>query len=380
MKAPLKLFVFIDALGWDISQRHNAFPSLQAYRSPARTVLGYSCSCIPSILSGKLPQEHGHWTFFYKAQKPSSLRPLQMLNKLPKTLSHHHRFRQKLSQAYAQFKGFSGYFNLYNLPYDEMDYFDYVEQRDLFSTKLSDIRTIFHDLEDAKVPYYCADWRASEEDNVANFLQFVKQKPCDWAFLYFPRLDGIMHQKGPEGAHQHLRWYESQIQHIMDTLTPQREVHLTVFSDHGMTRIHKHLNIGSIDGSQESKIQPHVRRFYDATLARYWFTSEQARNEVKARLQRCQDGKVMEPEDLKREGVWFEDQRFGELIFLANPGVLLYPNQMGEHPPRAMHGYAPEDRDSWASVLSNRPETADILGKSPGLCDYYKLMRNGINA
>jgi hypothetical protein len=34
-------------------------------KHPLQTVLGYTSTCIPTILTGKSPQEHGHFSFFY---------------------------------------------------------------------------------------------------------------------------------------------------------------------------------------------------------------------------------------------------------------------------------------------------------------------------
>ena len=60
----LSLFVFIDAFGWEIQKRFPFFEGLLPYRFPLDTIFGYSSTCIPTILTGKLPREHGHFSFF----------------------------------------------------------------------------------------------------------------------------------------------------------------------------------------------------------------------------------------------------------------------------------------------------------------------------
>ena len=65
-ESKLSLFVFIDALGWNIYRRQSArllADELQTAQ-PMNTILGYSCACDPTILTGQLPQEHGHFSFF----------------------------------------------------------------------------------------------------------------------------------------------------------------------------------------------------------------------------------------------------------------------------------------------------------------------------
>ena len=63
-KKPLTLFAFIDAFGWDILQHHSFLDDLLPNKAPLGTVFGYSSTCIPTILSGTMPREHGHFSFF----------------------------------------------------------------------------------------------------------------------------------------------------------------------------------------------------------------------------------------------------------------------------------------------------------------------------
>ena len=60
----LDLFVFADALGWAQVQRRAFLADLFPHRAPCATVFGYSAACDPSILTGQLPEEHGHFSFF----------------------------------------------------------------------------------------------------------------------------------------------------------------------------------------------------------------------------------------------------------------------------------------------------------------------------
>ncbi len=64
-------------------------------------------------------------------------------------------------------------------------------------------------------------------------------------------------------------------------------------------------------------------------------------------------GAILSDDDLRREGVYFDDHRFGELVFLMNPGVLIVPSHMGANAPRGMHGFTPEHPDSYAVLMSS---------------------------
>ncbi|MFH1680891.1 MAG: hypothetical protein ABIH26_09645, partial [Candidatus Eisenbacteria bacterium] len=56
--------VLIDAFGWDVLGAHPFLPELE-HRKPLRTVLGFSSAALPSLLSGRWPEEHGRW-FLYR--------------------------------------------------------------------------------------------------------------------------------------------------------------------------------------------------------------------------------------------------------------------------------------------------------------------------
>ena len=57
MTPSIDLFVFVDALGWDLAERRRFLTDLLPHRQPCDTLFGYSCTCDPSILTGTLPQE-----------------------------------------------------------------------------------------------------------------------------------------------------------------------------------------------------------------------------------------------------------------------------------------------------------------------------------
>jgi hypothetical protein len=72
-------------------------------------------------------------------------------------------------------------------------------------------------------------------------------------------------------------------------------------------------------------------------------------------------------EELKELGTYFPDHAFGELIFLAKEGVLIVPSHMGERPIRAMHGYHPSEKHSFATICSSEPVPAELTA-IPHLC------------
>ena len=56
MKDRVKIFMFSDALGYEIVQRYRFMTDEFPVRLPVRTQFGYSSTCVPTILSGEPPK------------------------------------------------------------------------------------------------------------------------------------------------------------------------------------------------------------------------------------------------------------------------------------------------------------------------------------
>ncbi|MEX2015111.1 MAG: hypothetical protein WD873_00650, partial [Candidatus Hydrogenedentales bacterium] len=82
----LSLFVFIDALGWELAQRHPFLDDLLPIKAPLQTIFGYSSTCDPTIFTGVLPHDHGHFAFFYYAPEKSPFRMYWPLRLMPRTI------------------------------------------------------------------------------------------------------------------------------------------------------------------------------------------------------------------------------------------------------------------------------------------------------
>lgn len=100
MRPSLSIFVFIDAFGWEILKRHQSFMAeMLPYRSPLKSVFGYSSTCNPTILTGLMPHEHGHFSFFFYNQGRSPIHICRYLNYLPYSITQRGRIRRIMSRV-----------------------------------------------------------------------------------------------------------------------------------------------------------------------------------------------------------------------------------------------------------------------------------------
>jgi len=106
-------------------------------------------------------------------------------------------------------------------------------------------------------------------------------------------------------------------------------------------------------------------------MARFWFMNEESRSRVTQTLDGLSCGRILSAQDLESLGCDFEGDRFGELIFLLDPGSIIVPSHMGLNTITGMHGYHPDHEDSDAALLSNVQTPVPL----ESITDIFHLMR-----
>ncbi len=375
MKSILPVFIMVDACGWEIIRDDSFCELLAPTRRKLDSVFGYSSTCVPSVLSGRWPVEHRNWCYFVHDPENSPFRSLSWLRWLPKALTSRRIVRRLLTKMMKKKLGFEGYFDLYNIPFQHIAQYDFTEKKSpLQPNGMNRGGNIFDFLSDEKIPYFVSNPDVSEETNRDEMIHRIEKEDIDFAFCYWPGLDGLLHRVGnlsPE-VPARLRIYEQWIGQVMAAAQGHYdEVRLFVFSDHGMANCDEHLDLMSVIEKLPLKFGKDYSVVYDSTMARFWFHNEKARPMIEAALQGVKQGRIIPDEELKEMHTLFEDRAFGELIYLTQEGVLIVPSHMGERPIRAMHGYHPKDKHSYASLLTNQSQVPQDITAIPHI---YKLM------
>ena len=374
----LTLCVFIDALGWEVLKRHPFLDGVLAEKRPLNTIFGYSSTCDPTILTGALPRDHGHFAFFAYSPEKSPFKHYKYFSLLPKSLMQRGRVRGKLSQIMKKVHGFTGYFQLYNMPFNWLHLFTYTEQENIFEPGgiNGGQATIFDYLRENDIPF-CRPTGYNEPESVAEVEAAIMAGEIRFVYLFLGRLDAILHQYGTESAEvtRHIAWYEGEIRRLYEKACQQYgDVRLYLFSDHGMTDITETCDVmGRIEKLGFAFGEDYAAA-YDSTMARFWFLNPGVREAVEQALSEEPKGHIMTPAELATYGCDFPGETYGELFFLMNPGVLICPSHMGVKPLAGMHGFAPEDKDSTASFMANVP----VDPAPEGLEDLYVLMLNEV--
>ncbi|HEY6167772.1 MAG TPA: alkaline phosphatase family protein [Verrucomicrobiae bacterium] len=376
MKAVLPLFIFIDACGWEIIKDDPFARSFAPVRKRLASVFGYSSTCVPSILSGGWPVEHRHWCYFVYDPKHSPFKLLRPLRWLPTAVTGRRIFRRWLSKFIRGPLKFRGYFDLYNIPFKHISLFDFTEKRSpLEAGGMNRGGNIFDFLKVRGIPYHVSDPAKTEADNLAALAAQISSERISFGFLYWPELDGLLHRVGNDSPEvpAKLGEYEQRIEGLLELARKHyREVRLYVFSDHGMANCDTLLDLKRRIDALDVRMGRDYVVVYDSTMARFWFLNERARQEITRCLQQVPEGGILSDAELEEMHCLFPDRYFGELIFLVEEGVLIVPSHMGERPIRAMHGYHPTAKHSYAALLTNQ---AEIPSDITAISDIYRLMK-----
>ncbi|GAB4226357.1 MAG: hypothetical protein Tsb0021_02240 [Chlamydiales bacterium] len=378
MRKTLHLFIFIDAFGWELYRRNSFFlDNLIVDKKPLETIFGYSSACDPSIISGQPPSVHGMWSSYYYSPSTSPFESLKWLEWLPHRLTNSHCVRHHLSRLVAKWYGFTGYFQLYQVPFRDLPLFDYAEKKWMWGTKNGLLKgtSIFDHLIEHRIPFYAKpSVSISEEEQCQQAIKKIKNQEVSFVYLMLGKLDGIMHAKGTEAPETKdiLKYYDQSIRDLIQQSEFHYDtVHWYVFSDHGMHNIKTCHNLQKEIEQLNLNYGKDYVAFYDATMARFWFLSPQAETTVRSFLAHHTMGNIIKKETLQEFETYFSDQQYGELIFLMKPGILIVPSFMGRSPLKGMHGYHPQDPDSKAMICSNQ----SIPNSIKRIQDIYHLMQ-----
>ena len=359
---PVMVVVLVDALGWTLAGREPGFAPALPERRPLATVLGFSTGALPTAFTGRMASEHGRWLMYARARGRGVFRGFGALRGLPRRVRASARLTRLLERVVAG-RGVRGYFNLYEVPREELPAFDLPERDDIFAPGGLPCDSLWDTLERRGTAWRGWNWRTPEATARAQALDELARGGLDFLFLYSAVLDARLHHEGSHGAGvraslaEWSRWFDAA---AAAAARAGREPWLYLCSDHGMVDVRVTVDVMSRVGALPFRRGRDYVAFYDSTMARFWWREPRARDAIRSALAAEPRGQWLSGERLAREGVAFPDARFGEDVFLLEPGALLVPSFMGRERLAAMHGYDPAHPDMAGILAANRPLPAGV--------------------
>src|SRR5581483_4634973 len=162
------------------------------------------------------------------------------------------------------------------------------------------------------------------------------------------------------------------------------DVTWVIIGDHGMTDVVEEVDVAREVAILESKAGVRQTRdyllFLDSTMARFRALTDRGRSfianlaEAKSFLQK---GKFIDSAMAQRYSIPVGDRRYGDAIWWANPGVLIFPDYFHDRYThnKGMHGYDSEHDDMKGFFLALGPglsrkviEEAELIDVCASLC------------
>lgn len=357
---PIIVFVLIDALGWKYIEGREFLSDILPFRQPLRTVLGFSSGAIPAMLTGVPPAVNGHWNLFYYDPQGSPFRWFRHFLFLPDWLLEQRVTRKLLKETGRRLLGLGPLFECCVSP-RLLPYFNWVERHNIYDRGgIAGAPSIFDQLHEQGVPFRVYTYHhLTDAEILREAEKDIRNEAASFYFLYLSEMDMFLHMNcdEPEKIEKRLRWYDEGLRRIFETARQvSAEATFAVSSDHGMTPVgEKYDLLKHFEGSHLRMPKDYLAVF-DSTMARFWFFNEQAREEVLGILNQVSCGRILSDAELKQSGVFFPDRRFGEAVFLLDPGWLFSRSDFNgsSWKPVGMHGYHPSDPYSDGIFLTNR--------------------------
>jgi hypothetical protein len=357
----IAIHILLDGVGWRQAEEARLLAALCPHRRPLTTVLGYSCGAVPTLLTGKLPVETGQWAMWFYAPETSPFREAAWRAKAPPLLRRLLGItRQRIVGDYKVRRGITGYCEVYQIPDELLPLVDTCIGKSLYVPgALAPVETVFDCWRKKGVPYRVYGYPTPDAESLRLATADLGKDVATSYFLHLYETDAFLHRHcdDPSAVRVRLAEYEAQIAELYALARRRAEtVSLTLFSDHGMTRVAAQDDVMGSVATLGLRLGRDYMAIYDSTMARFWFLRPPAEGRIRECLARLSCGRVLPEEELERLGIRFADRRFGHLVFLMQPGRVINPSHMGSVPPVGMHGYHP-DEDLWAdaALLSTQP-------------------------
>ncbi len=355
----LHLFIFADALGWELVQHYGILKSVAPHQRKCETLFGYSATCDPTILTGTSPRDHQHFSFFVKCDPAKSpFKTMRWFKWLPDRIGGYHKIRNRVSRYFAQSKGYTGYFQLYSVPFRFLPFLDYTEKKDIYEPGgiIGGQESIFEHWKRSGRPWNRSNWRSGDAANYAEIESLIEKGETELAYLFTAGLDATMHRYGPWSPQTKEAFlaFEQRVEKLIKLAADQYDdVRLAIFSDHGMTEVKETSDLRLRCERLPLKYGEDYTAVWDSTMARFWFSTPEAKKQIVDLLESAPEGQIVSNAKLNEWRCDFEGDRYGELFYLLNPGVLFVPSFLNMSLVPGMHGYSPDDKDSAACWLTN---------------------------
>ena len=228
-------------------------------------------------------------------------------------------------------------------------------------------------------------------DDSATWEAFINKKDSNAKIILalFSDSDMKIHHCGPSSPKRHEVTRE--IDRKLREITRHYDDSSTwiVIGDHGMTDVVEELDVPALLAPLEKKMRAQMKRdylvFLDSTMARFkWITKggQEFLDEVLQLPALLEKGQFVNERVANEHSIPIHDRRYGDLIWWAHNGVLLFPDYFHDRSThdKGMHGYDPNHEDMkgfflafGARITPCKLDQLNLIDVCPTICDLVNV-------
>lgn len=318
----------------------------------------------PAFFSGLYPENSNIAFRYIYSPNTSPFKLTGFIRKLPISTKYRKYAIIKISRFLCCDPLFRYHLGFREIPLSLIRFFDFGEKKYHWQPRyLVEKITLFDILRRIGKVWVLNSWPSPKYDLSYNgtlnaYAEGVRKYNSNLFFFYstIADTDWAEHKYGPESEEMKL------FLHVMDRTietifndSKRRtgiEPMLLVFGDHGAVSVKKILDLEKLILNLPLKLGKDFVYFLDSVMSRFWFNSSKAQKYIETMLKEdCRKyGRILDNKDYSYYHFNVKRSIRGDILFLCNPGVLIFPNfHNRDIPEKGMHGYKPEYEDELAA-------------------------------
>lgn len=270
-----------------------------------------------------------------------------------------------------------------NIPESFLQYFDRDENIPPWHKKYLYQKTLFDAFRQHGLNWLFIGSPGSDQRtfSIVENIKRTNPKKHSFIWLHFAELDWVCHKFGPQSIQSQkiLRDIDNAIRKVYHYLANRYStIDILVFGDHGHVEINHVVNVQNLLNNVSSQIGQDYLYFLDSTIARFWFRTDRARNEISSVLSgvTCMECLPTNTFGIKR---FNENSKQGELIWIVKEGYIISPNfWQGNKKVKGMHGYCSNVKNNYSCFVLSGPNipSSGYLSERFQLVDVFPTLLN----
>ena len=227
------------------------------------------------------------------------------------------------------------------------------------------IQTVFDVFRERGVRYvFIEPWIRGDAGVLRKVKKLINQDHSfDFWYLKLNHLDHMGHKFGPSPSLfiQQLKKIDAYVEEIVTLLRKNNpNLNILILSDHGMSEVHKGINILGDLQQLRSLIYKDYVVFADSTMLRFQFFSEKAKQEVHEYLRQREYGHVLSLSEKKLLKIPL-NPKYGQTVFAMDEGYIVNPCFFHSNYVKGMHGFAnPKTPEAFPILILNHNITQNF--------------------